>query len=106
MWSECSCVMRTASMSSGDSPISARRRVSSFTLNPASIRIRVFDVARKAALLALPLASTQNLTMTFLLSYVLTVFRSDCYAGSGHLGFDDVDEFLHSRRALMEFRGL
>ena len=35
------------------------------------MRMRVFDVARKAEFPALPLASTQNLTMTFLLDYVL-----------------------------------
>src|SRR5665213_3710335 len=64
-WSECSWVIRTASISSGLSPISARRRVNSRTLRPASIRIRVFDVARNAAFPVLPLASTQNLTIQF-----------------------------------------
>jgi hypothetical protein len=34
-------------------------------LRPASTRIRVFSVARSAALPELPLASTQNFTMIF-----------------------------------------
>src|SRR5664279_352510 len=54
-----------ASMASSDSPMEARRLRSSRMLRPASTRIRVFSVARSAALPELPLASTQNFTMIF-----------------------------------------
>src|SRR6185312_5065157 len=112
--------MRTASRSSGFSPISAKRRVSSFTLSPASIRTRVFDVERNAAFPALPLASTQNLTITILLKYVLPLkpgqprTNTDKHRFIGficvhrwainslHLRFDDVDQFFHRSRALRE----
>src|SRR6185437_706776 len=60
-----------ASMASRDSPINARRRSSSRTLRPASIRIRALDVARNAALPELPLARTQNRTVTNLPRSVL-----------------------------------
>ena len=56
--------MMTASRSSGDSPIAASLRVSSLTLRPASIRIRVFEVARNAAFPELPLARTEKRTVT------------------------------------------
>src|ERR1019366_9280975 len=54
-----------ASMASSDSPMEASRLRSSRMLRPASTRIRVFSVARRAALPELPLASTQNFTMVF-----------------------------------------
>jgi hypothetical protein len=54
-------------MFSISSPTAAMRFPSSFMLSPASTRMRVFSVARKAALPELPLANTQNLTMTRLL---------------------------------------
>src|SRR5271166_2954178 len=101
--------MSTASRSSGFSPISARRRVNSRTLSPASIRMRVFDVARNAEFPALPLASTQNFTMTILPRSVLSV-RETRHNGPGkekvmglyycrclrcrHLRVDHVDKFL------------
>ena len=53
-------------MESSDSPMEARRLRSSRMLRPASTRIRVFSVARRAALPELPLASTQNFTIVLL----------------------------------------
>src|ERR1035441_2307186 len=45
------------------SPMEASRRPSSLMLSPASIRMRVFSVASRAAFPELPLARTQNLTV-------------------------------------------
>src|SRR5581483_6457947 len=104
-----------ASMASSDSPIEARRRARSRTLRPASIRIRAFDVARNAALPELPLASTQNRTVTNLPRSVLAVgvgrkqWRGGEYRAGAmrsvrrpasrplcrHLLFNDVDQFLN-----------
>src|SRR4051794_23130800 len=98
-------------MSSGFSPISARRRVRSFTPSPASISTRVFDVPKKAALPALPLASTQNLTMTILLAIVLAGRGGDyqpppAKKGLCHFRFDHVHQFLHRPRTLVQRRRL
>src|SRR5580658_10157827 len=83
--------MSTASRSSGFSPISASLRVSSRTLRPASIRMRVFDVARKAEFPALPLASTQNFTMTILPRFVLAGWetRHNGYGGKRVMAADE-----------------
>src|ERR1035437_9933832 len=62
-WSECSWVMRMASIEARSSPMAASRLRSSLMLSPASTRIRVFSVASRAAFPELPLASTQNLTV-------------------------------------------
>src|SRR5579862_8606528 len=67
IWSQCSWVMRMASISSARSPIEARRRARSRRLKPASIRRRVVSVAKNAALPELPLERTQNLTIANLL---------------------------------------
>src|SRR5581483_8745631 len=51
-----------ASIASSASPMSARRRASSFMLRPASSRMRVLPAENRAALPELPLARTQKET--------------------------------------------
>src|SRR6185437_13816222 len=101
-----------------DSPIKASRRASSRTLRPASIRIRALDVARNAVLPELPLARTQNRTVTNLPRSVLAVWAVGKHLeniGGGerrppisprtlfrHFLFDHVHQFLNGGGALLQ----